>query len=95
MHARLVRNKTTIILDLQVGHVGGEAQKSILSVLLWAPTNVGEKHCQVCPKRLAASQKLIFIGKKNSAIDNGTEGSRSVLCRPMPMGINRNGSRLI
>ena len=48
----------TQILDLQVGHVGGEAQKNILLVLLWASTNdnVGEKHCQVCPKRLVASQ---------------------------------------
>ena len=25
----------TFILDLHVGHVGGEAQKNILSVLLW------------------------------------------------------------
>ena len=45
------------ILDLHVGHVGGEAQKDILLVLLWAPTNVGERHCQVCPKRLVASQE--------------------------------------
>ena len=43
---------------LQVGHVGGEAQKNILLVLLWASTNVGEKQCQVCPKRLVASQEL-------------------------------------
>ena len=43
------------ILHLQIGHVGGEAQKNVLLVLLWAPTNVGEKHCQVCPKRLVAS----------------------------------------
>ena len=46
------------ILDLQIGHVGGEAKKNILLVLLWAPTNVDEKHCQVCPKRLVASQEL-------------------------------------
>ena len=44
-------------LDWQVGNVGGEAQKNILLVLLWAPTNVGEKHCQVCPKRLVACQE--------------------------------------
>ena len=30
------------ILVLHVGHVGGEVQKNILSVLLWAPANVGE-----------------------------------------------------
>ena len=43
------------ILDLHVGHVGGEAQKNILSILLWAPASVGEKHCLVCLKRLVAS----------------------------------------
>ena len=31
------------ILDHDL-HVGGEAQKTILSVLLWAPANVGDKH---------------------------------------------------
>ena len=45
------------ILDLHVGHVGGEVEKNILSVLLWAPANVGEKHCHVCPERLVASQE--------------------------------------
>ena len=45
-----------LILDLHVGHVGGEVQKNILSVLLWAPANVGEKHCLVSPERLDASQ---------------------------------------
>ena len=45
------------ILDLHVGHVGGEVQKNILSVLLWAPANVGEKHCLVCPEGLVASQE--------------------------------------
>ena len=45
--------------NLQVGHVGGEAQKSILLLLLWAPTDVGEKHCQVCPNRLVAGQELV------------------------------------
>ena len=49
------------ILDLHVRHVGGEVQKNILSVLLWAPANVGEKHCLVCPKRLVASQELVKI----------------------------------
>ncbi len=39
------------ILDLHVGHVGGEAQKNFLSILLWAPASVGEKHCLVRPKR--------------------------------------------
>ena len=46
------------ILDLHVGHVGGEVQKNILSVLLWAPANLGEKHCLVCPDRLVASQEF-------------------------------------
>ena len=45
------------ILDLHAGHVGGEVQKNILAVLLWAPANVGEKHCLVCPERLVASQE--------------------------------------
>ena len=45
------------ILDLHVGHVGGEVQKNILSVVLWAPANVGEIHCLVSPERLAASQE--------------------------------------
>ncbi len=49
------------ILDLHVGHVGGEAQKNILSILLWAPASVGEKHCLVCPKRLVASQELFEL----------------------------------
>ena len=49
------------ILDLQVSYVGGEAQKNILLVLLWAPANVGEKHSQVCPKRLVASQELMAL----------------------------------
>ncbi len=46
------------ILDLHVGHVGGKAQKNILSILLWAPASVGEKHCLVCPKRFVASEEL-------------------------------------
>ena len=45
------------ILDLHVGRVGGEVQKNILSALLWAPANVGEKHCLVSPERLVASQE--------------------------------------
>ena len=47
-------------LDLQVSHVGGEAQKNILSMLLWALAVVGEQHCLVIPKRLVASQELIM-----------------------------------
>ena len=55
---RTIRNPfKVLILDLHVGHVGGEVQKNILSVLLWAPANVGEKHCLVCPERLVASQE--------------------------------------
>ena len=46
------------ILDLHVGHVGGEAHKNILSILLWAPAVVGEQHCLVIPERLVASQEL-------------------------------------
>ena len=45
------------ILDLHVGHVGGEVQKNILSVLLRAPANVGVKHCLVSPEKLVASQE--------------------------------------
>ena len=43
---------------MHVSHVGGEVQKNILSVLLWAPANVGEQHCLACPERLVASQEL-------------------------------------
>jgi hypothetical protein len=49
------------ILDLHVSHVGGKAQKDILSILLWAPASVGEKHCLVCPKRLVASQEWRWV----------------------------------
>ena len=35
------------ILDSHIGHVGGEAQKNILSILLWAPAVVAEQHCLV------------------------------------------------
>ena len=45
------------ILDLHVGHIGGEVQKNILSFLLWAPAVVGEQHCLVIPERLVASQE--------------------------------------
>ena len=54
------------ILDLHVGHVGGEVQKNILSVLLWAPANVGVKHCLVCPERLVASQEYFLLTNKRS-----------------------------
>ena len=47
-----------LILDLHVSHVGGEVQKNILSILLWAPAVVGEQHCLVIPERLVASQEL-------------------------------------
>ena len=53
-HITLVR-----ILDLHVSHVGGEVQKNILSILLWAPAVVGEQHCLVIPERLVASQELL------------------------------------
>ena len=50
----------SLILDLHVGHIGGEVQKSILSILLWASAVVGELHCHclVIPERLVASQEL-------------------------------------
>ena len=47
------------ILDLQVGHVGGEVQKNILSVLLWAPAVVDDQHCLVIPEGLVASQEYL------------------------------------
>ena len=50
-----------IILDLHVGHVSGEVQKNILSILLWAPAVVGEQHCLVIPERLVASQELFLF----------------------------------
>ena len=51
----------SIILDLHVGHVGGEVQKNILSILLWASAVVGELHCLVIPERLVASQELLNV----------------------------------
>ena len=45
-----------LILDLHVGHVGGEVQNNILSILLWASAVVGELHCLVIPDRLVARQ---------------------------------------
>ena len=49
-----------LILDLHTGHVGGEAQKSVLSILLWAPDVVGELHCLVTPGILVASQEYML-----------------------------------
>ena len=49
-----------LILDLHTGHVGGEAQKSILSILLWAPDVVGELLCLVTPGILVASQEYML-----------------------------------
>ncbi len=63
----------TAILDLHVGgedggedvvggqHVGGEAQKNILSILLWAPASVGEKDCLS-----DLSQEIAWLQVKNS-----------------------------
>ena len=48
------------ILDLHVGHVGGEVQKNILSILLWVSAVVGELHCLVIPERLVASQEFEY-----------------------------------
>ena len=49
------------ILDVHVGHVGGEVQKNILSILLWASAVVGELHCLVIPERLVASQEYVGL----------------------------------
>ena len=54
------------ILDLHVGHVGGEVQKNISSILLWASAVVGELHCSVIPERLVASQEY-YENKQNFA----------------------------
>ena len=59
IEANYYKHKIPSILGLHVGHVGGKVQKNILSVLLWAPANVGEKHCLVCPERLVASQEYL------------------------------------
>ena len=50
------------ILDLHVDLVGGEVQKNILSILLWASAVVGELHCLIIPERLVASQQLRILG---------------------------------
>ena len=52
-----------MILFLHVGHVGGEAKKNIFLVVLWAPANVGEKHCVMYPEREVASQELYLISR--------------------------------
>ena len=49
-----------IRLDLHVGHIGGEVQKNILSILLCAPVVAVEQHFLVIPKRLVASQELMI-----------------------------------
>ena len=52
-----------LILDLHTGHVGGEAQKSILSILLWAPDVVGELLCLVTTGtwRCASQEYMLTI----------------------------------
>ncbi len=54
-------NDMSDILDLHVGHVGGEAQKNILSILLWAPASVGEKHCLVCQVKNCDIVQIFYI----------------------------------
>ena len=44
---------------MHVGHVGGETQKNILSILSWAPAVVGEQHGLVIPERFVASQEFV------------------------------------
>ena len=50
-------------LDLHFGHVGCEAQRSILPILLWIPAVVGKQHCLVIPKRLVAISFTIQVSK--------------------------------
>ena len=59
-----LHNEACDILDLHVGHIGGEVQKNILSILLWASAVVGELHCLVIPERLVASQEYRIYNKK-------------------------------
>lgn len=54
-------NWNILIVDLHVSHGGGQAQKNISSVLLWAPASMGKKHWLVCPVRLVASQEYVVI----------------------------------
>lgn len=42
-------------LDLHVDHFACEAQRNILSILLYARANVGQQHCLVCSEKLVAS----------------------------------------
>ena len=58
--------------------MGGKAQKNILLLLLWAPTDMGEKHCQVCPKRLVASQELVVTWLTKSK-NIYFEGEKSII----------------
>ena len=51
-------------------HVGGEVQKNILSILLWAPALVGEQHCLVIPERLVASQEFCTSPYENYYYEN-------------------------
>ena len=41
-------------------HVGGQIQKNILLILLWALAAVGEQHCLIIPWRLVAIQDCEF-----------------------------------
>ena len=43
---------------MHVGHVGGETEKNILSILLWVSAVVGKQHFLVIPKRLVARQEF-------------------------------------
>ena len=45
------------ILDSYIGHVGGEAQKNILSILLCPPAIVGLQHFLMIPDRLVGRQE--------------------------------------
>ena len=55
------------ILDLRVGHVGGEVEKKLLSVLFLASAIVGEQHSSSdfreigCKSRLGAGEIQIFV----------------------------------
>ena len=61
------------ILDLHVDLVGGEVQKNILSILLWASAVVGELHCLIIQLRIfrAGLHGAFTTPGLNSALLNG------------------------
>ena len=44
-------------LDLHVDRLACEAQRNILSILVYARANVGQQHCLVCSEKLVGNRQ--------------------------------------